>query len=115
VEYRKGFQRRGYTTVVKRVLPILGMAFFVEFGLYAQQTNVGNITGTVLDTSGAVVPSAKVVATNQGTTLTQTAVTDAIGIYTIKLLPLGNYTVTVTQAGFQKSVKTDIPVVAGEP
>src|SRR5947208_4801476 len=82
--------------------------------LYAQQTNVGGITGTVRDASGAVIPGATVEAVNQATSLKQAAVTNASGIYTLKLLPVGNYTATVTASGFQKAVKTDIPVRSGE-
>src|SRR5437870_1333342 len=99
--------------MVKRVVSLLGMMLLVGFGLRAQQTNVGNITGTVRDASGAVMPGAMVTGKNQGTTLTQSAVTNASGLYTIKLLPVGIYTVTVTQPGFQKSVKTGIPVISG--
>ena len=80
--------------------------------LYAQQTNVGGITGTVRDASGAVIPGATVEAVNQATSLKQAAVTNASGIYTLKLLPVGSYTVTVTASGFQKAVKTDIPVLS---
>src|SRR2546430_13686983 len=59
----------------------------------AQQLNVGSITGTAQDTSGAVIPGAQVVAKNQATGLTQTAVSNAEGGYVIPLLPQGNYIV----------------------
>ena len=84
------------------------------FSAYAQQANVGNITGTVNDATGAVVPGANVAAVNQGTNLTYPAVTTSGGDYFINVLPVGKYTVTVTKAGFEKVTRTDIDVLAGQ-
>lgn len=100
--------------VFKSVALVAVTVLILATALRAQQTNVGNITGTVADTSGAVIPSAKVVAKNQGTGLTQEASANASGIYTVKLLPVGRYTVSVTQPGFKTAERTNIPVVAGE-
>ena len=76
---------------MKRIVPVL--ALFLSMAgnmmLQAQQTNVGAITGTVRDPTGALVPGAQVVVTNQATNLTQTAVTNESGIYIIQLLPIG--------------------------
>src|ERR1051326_1187358 len=81
--------------------------------LYAQ-LNVGSITGTVHDASGAIMPGVTVVATNAGTALTQQAVTNAEGVYSFKLLPVGQFKVAVTHTGFQRFERTDIQVVSGE-
>src|SRR5438046_10184872 len=96
-------------------LIIFSVAFGALFGLnlYAQQTNVGSITGTVRDATGAVIRGVTVEAVNQGTSLKQTAVTNASGTYTITLLPIGRYAVPATQPGFTKSVQTDIQVISG--
>ena len=83
----------------------VAVALLLGLNLYAQQTNVGGITGTVRDASGAVIPEADVEAVNQATQVRQKAVTNRSGIYTIPLLQIGNYTVTVSKAGFQKSVR----------
>lgn len=83
-------------------------------GVFAQQTNVGNITGTVLDASGAVLPGADVTAVNQGTNVSYHAVAGSGGDYVIELLPIGRYTVTVTKAGFKTASRPDIDVLAGE-
>src|SRR5208283_5435313 len=87
---------------------------FGTVGLFAQQTNVGNITGTVDDGTGAIVPGAEVVAVNQGTNVQYTAVTTSGGDYFINLVPIGKYTVTVTKAGFKKESRPDVEVLAGE-
>src|ERR1051325_8645177 len=57
----------------------------------AQQSNVGNISGIVRDSSGAVIPQTEVVATNQTTGLKQSTVTTSDGLYNINLLPVGMY------------------------
>jgi hypothetical protein len=80
----------------------------------AQQTNVGNITGSVEDTTGAIMPEATVVAVNSGTGVTQSTITTSGGVYFMNLLPVGRYHVTVTKPGFQKETKLGVAVIAGQ-
>ncbi len=83
-------------------------------GLSAQ-TFRGTILGTVTDPSGAVLAGAKVTVKNVGTGLERTSETSADGSYSLPELPIGTYTVTVTQTGFQTFVATGVTVdVAGE-
>ena len=49
------------------------------------------ITGSVKDSSGAIIPGATVTARNVDTGLTRTAVTDETGSYTVQNLPVGPY------------------------
>src|SRR5437016_7460991 len=74
------------------------------------QTFRGTILGTVTDPSGAVVAGAKVTAKNVNTGLERTTQTSADGSYSIPELPIGTYTVTVSQNGFQTSVTTGVVV-----
>jgi hypothetical protein len=90
------------------------VASFVPLVLCAQQTNVGGISGTVRDSSDALVVGAHVLAVNNGTGLRQTDTTNSNGGYVFTLLPIGTYTVTVTQTGFQRAEKTNVPVIAGQ-
>ena len=79
------------------------------------QTFRGTILGTVTDPSGAVVAGAKVTVKNTGTGLERTSETSADGSYSLPELPIGTYTVTVTQQGFQTFVATGVTVdVASE-
>jgi Carboxypeptidase regulatory-like domain len=71
------------------------------------QTIFGRISGTVTDSSGAVIPNATVTVRNNATNLERTAVTDGEGFYTLTNLPVGSYTIAVEQKGFKKSVQTD--------
>src|SRR5713226_9579220 len=98
----------------KRAAFVLAVTLLAALGLSAQQTNVGTVTGTVRDTSGAIIADATVVAKNQGTSLTQTVVTNTSGTYTIPLLPIGAYEVTATKSGFKTSVRTDVAVISGQ-
>ena len=72
------------------------------------QTATGTITGTVTDSSGAVVAGAKVAVTNVGTSLKVEMVTNEAGNYTAPLLPLGAYEVWVSAAGFKGFNQTGI-------
>ena len=70
-------------------------------GLLAQ-TYQGRILGTVTDSSGAVVPSAKITINNPDTGLTRTLTTTATGDYVAPALPPGNYQITVEAPNFKK-------------
>src|SRR6202166_2948781 len=79
------------------------------------QTFRGTILGTVTDAQGAVLRGAKVRVKNAGTGLERTTDTSADGSYALPQLPIGTYTVTVSQPGFQTSVVSGVTVdVAGE-
>jgi len=67
---------------------------------YAQQT-LGGITGTVTDSSAGVVPAATITIVGVQTNLTRTLQTNEAGRYDFVNLPIGNYTITITHAGFQ--------------
>ncbi|HZE27161.1 MAG TPA: TonB-dependent receptor [Terriglobales bacterium] len=88
---------------------ILGFMVFAAAALSAQ-TFRGTILGTVTDPTGAVVSGAKVTVRNTNTGLERTGQTSADGSYSIPELPIGTYSVTVSQTGFQTSVATDVTV-----
>jgi hypothetical protein len=74
------------------------------------QVDEGAITGTVMDSSGAVIPNADVTLlnTDQGITL-QTKSTGSGG-YTFSPVRQGNYTITVTAKGFAKTTQKNVHV-----
>src|SRR5205814_3729526 len=67
----------------------------------SSQIQNGEITGTVIDPSGAVVPAAKIVLQNLGTRYEIQARTNSEGIYTAKELSVGTYMVRVEAHGFK--------------
>ncbi|SEB70142.1 Carboxypeptidase regulatory-like domain-containing protein [Terriglobus roseus] len=64
------------------------------------QTITAGVNGTVTDASGAVIPNAKVTATNVGTNVSITQTTTKDGVYVIRNLQVGDYKLTVESAGF---------------
>jgi hypothetical protein len=75
--------------------------------------NTGEISGAVMDASGAAVAGVTVTATNTGTGYKQAAKTGDTGIYRLTLLPLGNYDVATEAAGFDPAKRTGVEVNAG--
>jgi len=93
------------------LLPILALSLLLlmyPVGLCAQ--GLSGITGTVTDSTGAVVPEAKVTATNTATGVATHAVTTSFGTYTITDLIPGTYTVTIEKSGFSKRVISGVYV-----
>ena len=66
------------------------------------QDATGRIIGNVTDPSGAPILGAQVTVTNTATHLSEKASTDRDGYYQVIALPIGQYQVTVEQAGFRK-------------
>ena len=73
---------------------------------------MGRISGTVTDGTGAVIPGVTVTIANEATKLERKVTADENGFYVATALPVGVYTVSVEQEGFQKSVKTGHNLVA---
>jgi len=72
----------------------------------AQSTgNAGSITGTVTDSTGAVVPNATVTIENPVSEYSRTAATDDAGRFNFPNVPLNRYHVTVTAKGFSNYVQ----------
>jgi hypothetical protein len=71
---------------------------------------VASITGTITDTSGAVIPNATITVTNDATNVKKVVTSNSAGSYTATDLNPGTYTVTVDDAGFQTSVHNGVGV-----
>src|SRR5690349_4993851 len=70
----------------------------------------GTIAGSVLDSSSAIVASARVVATNNRTGLNRETQTASDGAFVFPLLPVGPYTVRVEAPGFRRFEQRGIVV-----
>jgi Carboxypeptidase regulatory-like domain/TonB dependent receptor len=77
----------------------------------AQQT-LGGITGTVMESTGSVLPGTAVTIVGDETTLTRTRTSSATGSYDFVNLPIGAYTITFTHEGFQTQRVPSIVVQA---
>ncbi len=91
------------------MLALLALFLLVRIPLFAQAVT-GTILGTVQDSSGAVVATAKVTLTEVNTNVSRSVQTNASGNYTFPDLPEGSYAVTVEASGFKKEVRQDIRV-----
>jgi outer membrane receptor protein involved in Fe transport len=78
----------------------------------AQSAVTGGLSGVVADSTGAVVPGAKVIVTDMATDSKQTVVTNVEGRYTVGLLKPGLYTVRATAPSMQ-SDSLQVTVILG--
>jgi hypothetical protein len=74
--------------------------------LFAQST--AQVSGTVKDQTGAVLPGVEITVTQTATGLARTAITDETGSYTITSLPVGSYRLEATLPGFRTYAQTGI-------
>ena len=80
--------------------------------LYAQ-TDTAQLTGIVTDSTGAILPGAKVHIHNDATGFDRDATSSASGTYIFPVLPVGGYKITVTYTGFGTYTTTTILTVGG--
>ncbi len=70
------------------------------------------IQGTITDSSGAVVPGAKITLTNEETGVRQETQSELEGFYRFNSLPPGPYAISVESAGFRKETREHVSVRA---
>ena len=88
--------------------------FLNSFSAYGQGIITGALTGFIQDSSGAVIPNVPIVAVNNSTSAAFKTATGGDGTFTLRDLPIGDYTVSiVSPAGFGKATVRDVRVVAG--
>ena len=86
---------------------------FIAPAAYGQGITTGTITGTVVDPSGAAIPNAQVTATSttQGTKRETTS--GAAGEFSFYAVPIGQYTIAISAAGFAPATVNSVQVNAG--
>jgi Carboxypeptidase regulatory-like domain/TonB dependent receptor-like, beta-barrel len=80
--------------------------------LNAQVTGA-TLTGTVTDTSGAVIPGATISIKNVGTGVVRDLTTDSAGLYTAPNLTAGSYEVSASAAGFATQIRSGLTLTVG--
>ena len=91
-------------------LHLLIVFVLLSTALLVGQTFRGTILGSVTDPSGAFVAGATVKVRNVATGIERTTVTSGDGSYNVPELPIGTYSVTITQTGFQTAVTNNVEV-----
>jgi outer membrane receptor protein involved in Fe transport len=93
---------------------VLALVVLAPQTLLAQSNaSTGQIFGTVTDPNGAVMPGATIEAKNAETGFTRRAVSDGSGFYRMDLIPVGNYEIKATLAGFKTQIFRDAKVGLG--
>jgi len=103
------FQNRARILFMALLCCVMTLAAFGQGG---NITN-GSINGHITDSSGAALPGVTVSATNAGTGLNRTTVTDSTGGYQFNLLPPGRYRVDAELAGLGKASLPAVEVLLG--
>lgn len=87
---------------------------FIPSILFAQAgLTEGSLSGTVTDTTGAVIPRASITLYSQDHSITRNATTAADGTYTVVALASGTWEAHVTAAGFRAYENSQIAIAIG--
>jgi hypothetical protein len=97
----------------RRIGPVVA-SLLITAGLGSAQITTGTISGTVRDSSGAVLPGSTITIQNVETGSTRTATADTRGYYSAPNLTLGQYELTVNIQGFQTAVRRGITLNVGQ-
>ncbi len=90
----------------------LFLTFFVAALSLFSQNERGNITGVVMDSTGAAVPGASVTIINRATNLAEHVVTTSVGGYNAPNLSPGIYRMEITAQGFKRFVQDNVTLAA---
>jgi Carboxypeptidase regulatory-like domain len=111
---RESILRSNFANQVCKALVVFAIALpvAVPVVLKAQTAGQGTISGSVTDSTGAVVPGARVIATNTATNVATERISSSAGLFTIAPLPPGTYSVSVEASGFRTLKQDNLAVNA---
>jgi hypothetical protein len=92
-----------------RILLVLSVALLQTCAW--PQTQLANLSGTITDPSGAVVPGVSVTIAGQDTGLKRSVLTDTAGEYRFAGVPTGDYSIRVEKTGFRAQVREGVALV----
>jgi hypothetical protein len=81
------------------------------FGSAAHAQFRASIQGTVTDSTGAAIPNAQVTLKDNANNATQTATSNAEGVYNFGALPPDHFTLTATAPGFKQKVLSNLTII----
>src|SRR5712664_1798126 len=93
-------------------VPLLLLLLAIAAPVLAQ-TPSGEISGTVVDSSGLTVPGVTVTLTNQATNVVRVVQTNEVGLYVISAIPPGTYDLKAELTGFRTVERKSIVVQVG--
>jgi Carboxypeptidase regulatory-like domain len=89
------------------------LALFASVVPAHAQTPSGEISGTVVDSSGLPVPGATITLTNQATNVVRVVQTNEVGLYVISAIPPGTYDLKAELTGFRTVERKGVVVQVG--
>jgi len=99
----------------KTLISIVLISLLLPIAAAGAQTFSGaQITGSIRDSSGAVLPGVAITAKNTGTNFTRDTISNEAGIYTIPAIPLGVYDITAELNGFQTQIRKGVTLQIGD-
>ncbi|MBL8207314.1 MAG: carboxypeptidase regulatory-like domain-containing protein, partial [Blastocatellia bacterium] len=98
---------------LKKLLPTALVLCFLALTAVSQEFR-GQISGRIIEASGAAVPGAVVTVVNTATNSSVNATTNDSGEYTVLYLTPGSYMISIEAKGFKKSVRQNIEVRIGD-
>ena len=104
--------RSGAWVCVAIAMLALALCLVTSMPVAAQTAGEGSLEGTVLDTTGAVIPHANVTITNNATGIKTSIEASSAGFFSISPVLPGTYTVQVTAKGFKTLVQDNVVVDA---
>src|SRR5215831_3705335 len=94
---------RGSIMTLLRVGMLMGVVLLFSMRLFSQ-SSAATVSGTIADSSGAVIPSVTLTATNNATGVVTTVVSNGAGVYNFASLLPGVYKITAEIPGFRTFV-----------
>ncbi len=92
----------------------LGVLFSLSTAMVFGQVDRANLNGTVTDTSGLLVPNARVELVSPSTGFTRDVETGPSGVYSIPGVPIGSYNLKITKGGFRTFDMRGIELFVGQ-
>jgi outer membrane receptor protein involved in Fe transport len=89
------------------------IAIWAAHAVYAQ-VNTATVSGTVMDSTGAAIPSATLNLQSIQTGVVRTAKSDSEGRFAFTFVPIGAYTLKTSHPGFENMTRTDIQLAADQ-
>src|SRR4030095_7085145 len=99
---------RSQSSVIALLVALIAIAIPVH-----AQAPSGEISGTVVDSSGLPVPGATITLTNQATTSVRVVQTNEVGLYVISAIPPGTYDLKAELTGFRTVERKGVVVQVG--
>ena len=105
---------RGSLNLRGTLLALIAIVLLALPAMSRAQELSASLSGVVADSSGAVIPKARVLLTQVGTNVLRTVQSDDSGNYVFSNVPAGTYTLNASSAGFTTFIAKDVVLKVGE-